>query len=964
MQKRFILFPLFLLSACVPAADFLLVKDAQPVSEIVLGEQPTRAAQFAAFELQHAVKLITNTELPIVSGAGNNGLGKIFVGVQGRQKNWHGEEYSISFEPDGIHLEGNDNADFGKVDYSDPRTYPPLMYYYRSTAYAVYDFLEKGCGVRYYSFGDRGIAFQPRETLAVTPFQLQRTPKMEAFRRLQFTAKKEVSQRDSILLRHRWRENTIYGQINHNIYSIYYRYWGKAKSPELASVFIAKRPEYFAQNQRYKENSTIQKYQYPEEYVPSQLCYSSDGPVRYFAEEACKVYRGEPVPGALWFGNIKKMPGMPFYYPIQPDDSGNVCRCFQCLERQEKYTLSDYHFDWINRIATEAKKIDPEVNISTLSYNISLDYPTHVKLHPSLAIQMCMSLQSWFHPLVYKRQYTNYKKWLSLEKDNRPLTVWLYLLNPMAEAKLIHKYHKFFPVLYPEHAGKYFTEIVNDGIRGFFAETSIEQHELEGYLLARLAYDPSVGYRELIDEYFELYYGSAGAAMKDVYDTLEKIGYNPDSYRPQNMAREFPGSYIYGIHNEIDNWHLGTPERMKLIRNLLDKALALAATPLEKARVEDFIDRVWKQAEEGRVDFEKRDSIRKVPPPRFFLPRSGKEYAGNLDKADFTAAFRFNDWTDAYKKETAAGDLRILVDSTHLYLEYAENTADAFNNKELHFWSNGLECFLSDTKDGSYRQVFADVNGAVKVYTSYTVNGVTRFDEMNCTIPIVNLLQADSWRVRLALPLKELNLPSDDNTIYVNFIRVRQYESGESAYFSPIFTRNHAEGLYRMGSLVLLDYLPETRTLDVNGALLDGHGEKLPQGWVINPGYPGKVTAENGAIQIKAPEKSLAYIHFEKLFRADPGDKIIFEYTSSGTGNGGCAISLFHGQVNFIKTLTHGNPGTEEERRHRVEFTMPPLETFSLPATHFRVAFLVWPDGTMKLSDIAVTIKKTDDGEK
>lgn len=306
MKKRFILFTLFLLSACVPAADFLLVKDAQPVSEIVLGEQPTRAAQFAAFELQHAVKLITNTELPIVSAAGNNGLGKIFVGAQGRQKNWHGEEYSISFEADGIHLEGNDNADFGKVDYSDPKTYPPLMYYYRSTAYAVYDFLEKGCGVRYYSFGDQGIAFQPRETLAVTPFQLRRTPKMEAFRRSSLKLKKEVSQRDSILLRHRWRENTIYGQINHNIYSIYYRYWGKAKSPELASVFIAKHPEYFAQNQQYKENSTIQKYQYPEEYVPSQLCYSSDGPVKYFAEEACKVYRGEPVPGALWFGKIKK----------------------------------------------------------------------------------------------------------------------------------------------------------------------------------------------------------------------------------------------------------------------------------------------------------------------------------------------------------------------------------------------------------------------------------------------------------------------------------------------------------------------------------------------------------------------------------------------------------------------------------------------------------------------------------
>jgi hypothetical protein len=133
---------------------------------------------------------------------------------------------------------------------------------------------------------------------------------------------------------------------------------------------------------------------------------------------------------------------------------------------------------------------------------------------------------------------------------------------------------------------------------------------------------------------------------------------------------------------------------------------------------------------------------------------------------------------------------------------------------------------------------------------------------------------------------------------------------------------------------------------------------------VINPAYPGKVTADNGAIQIEAPEKSFAHIYFETLFRADSGDKIILEYTSSGTGFGGCAIYLFHGKVNFIKTLLRGNPGTEEERRHRVEFTMPPLETFSYPATHFRVAFLVWPNGTMKLSDIEVTVKKADAGEK
>jgi len=959
MKRLFIFFFLTLFSVCVQA-DVLLVKDGKPVSEIVLGEKPTRAAQFAAFELRHTVSLITGAELPIVSEAGKNGMVKIFVGSQGEQKNWHGEEYSISFERDGIHLEGNDNADFGKVDYNNQATYPPLMFYYRSTAYAVYDFLEKGCGVRFYSFGDKGIAFQPQKTLAVKPFQLRRTPKMEAFRHVYFeyfTTKKDVTPRDSILLRHRWRENYIYGGLNHNIYSIYYRYWGKAASPELAKVFIASHPEYFAQNQQYKDNSVIQRYQYPGESVPSQLCYSSDGPVKYFADEACKVYRGEPVPGAL-LSYIKKMPGMPFYYPVQPDDNSNVCRCAKCLEKQEKYTLSDYHFDWINRIATEAKKINPEVNLVTSSYGISFEYPEHVKLQPGIMVQMCMSLQSWFHPLVYKRQYTNYKKWLRLEKDNRPLTVWLYLLNPQSEAEVIHKYHKFFPVLYPEHAGKYFTEIVNDGIRGFFAETSIEQHELEGYLLARLAYDPSVGYRELIDEYFKLYYGAAGPAMKEVYDTLEKIGYNPDSYRKEIMTKDFQGAYIYGIHNEIDNWYLGTPKRMELIRGLLEKARKAAVRPVEKVRVENFIDRVWKQAEEGRKDFEKRDLVRRIPPPRFFLPRSGQEYQGMLNQVDFVNAFRFNSWTDAFKKKIDAGDLRILADSTHLYVEYTENTADGFNNKKAGFWTNGLEIFLSDAMDGSYRQVFADVNGKVEVYTSYTVNGATHFDKMNIKVPTVNQLQSDSWRIRLALPLKELDLPAKNNTVYVNFIRVRQYESGESAYFSPIFTRNHAEGLYRMGCLIL-DNLTGGRKLDVNGALLDGHGKELPKGWQVNTALPGEVSAENGTIQIQAPEKSFAHIRFEKLFRADPGDKIIFEYTSSGTGQNGCAIYLFHGEgINFIKTFLQGRPGTAEAVRHRIEFTMPEAGTFSYPATHFRVAFVAWPGSTMKVSDVSVTVSK------
>jgi len=46
-------------------APLILVRDEQPDATIVLAEKPTRAAQLAAFELQHHVRLITGAELPI-----------------------------------------------------------------------------------------------------------------------------------------------------------------------------------------------------------------------------------------------------------------------------------------------------------------------------------------------------------------------------------------------------------------------------------------------------------------------------------------------------------------------------------------------------------------------------------------------------------------------------------------------------------------------------------------------------------------------------------------------------------------------------------------------------------------------------------------------------------------------------------------------------------------------------------
>ncbi|NCO34329.1 MAG: hypothetical protein GW893_10800 [Armatimonadetes bacterium] len=164
-RKSFWAFALVYLAAlgvgCVHGAGLTLVQDGKPLARIVIdAEKPTRAAQFAAYELQHHVKLITGAELPIVGKAeGTKGV-LILVGesdatreLKIRSGDFHGEEYLLKFAGNKIVLIGNDTPDYGRVDYADHQTFPALGYCYRSTTYAVYDFLERCCGVRFYSLG-------------------------------------------------------------------------------------------------------------------------------------------------------------------------------------------------------------------------------------------------------------------------------------------------------------------------------------------------------------------------------------------------------------------------------------------------------------------------------------------------------------------------------------------------------------------------------------------------------------------------------------------------------------------------------------------------------------------------------------------------------------------------------------------------------------------------------------------
>jgi len=883
-------------------AKVTLVKNGRPLAGIVIAaEKPTRSAQLAAFELRHVVKLITGAELPIITNSAAVQGVVILVGESEATRKlnipdpvFQGEEYLVQFARGRIVLLGNDSPDYGKVDYADEKTYPALQYTYRSTTFAVYDFLEKCCGVRFYSFGDDGIALEKRATLAVHPLSIRTSPKMDAYRCLSLGGRFRVAPRDLRLLQMRWRLNNLFGSANHSIYSIFYRYWGKSVLPHMAKLFIEKRPEYFAQARPGSRNS-LSEWSYPNEDIPAQLCPSHPGPVAYFADEAFKVFQGEKVEGG--YGNhVLRMTGQPWYYPIQEEDNQAWCQCATCRNSftnvLPELRYGYLHFDWVNRIAAAAAKHNPAIGISTLAYESTLPYPDSgvLKLQTNIAVQMCLGIQFWYHPGVYAWQHTAYKDWATNEGSRRPLGVWVYMLQPAWDAQLIYHYDQFFPVLYPWRAGRYFKEFVQDGVRGCFAEVRMPFNLLEAYVACKVCFDASADPAQVIDEYFALYYGKAGEPMRQFYKRIEEITWNPanypaklDGYGWTTMEGSFPRqSFTYNFNTEKVNWHLGTPERMAELQALVDQALSQAQAPQEKQRVHWLIENVWGQAVAGRKAFEERQRVRALPFPSLVVTDYAGECGGAPEKVDFNEAAKSGGWAtvDGYELAQKPG-LSFASDSSHFYIRYHESGDKAMRHQGAGLLTNRVEIFVAAQQGYPYGQMTVTPSGEFRALRHL---GAAQTNVWAVTPVINSQLNAEGWTLTLSLPLKELlsnREATPGSMLYANFVRTRGFDGETSWSWVPLYVEGYAERLYRSLGRIFLAPLAQEGDLPVNGSFQSASGA-LPDGWKQNGDHPGTIASGNGRVTIRCPGS----ISHARIFPARRGDEIVFEFTAKGKGDG------------------------------------------------------------------------------
>ena len=321
-----------LLSQVAASGAVTLVRNGGPAATIVIADQPTSSAQFAAAELQHHIARITGAELPIV-GAGRPVEGvRVLIGESKATaalglpgKPLESQEYLIRFLPGTIVLMGRDADRRSTAQYGAEQAYRtwPALFEEQGTCYAVYDFLERVCDVRWFRPGELGMVHPVSATLEARGEDVRRAPafkyrhpypllmtgqrydyrtglwwsdsdgqkkcgEVEAIAYPEL-AGKPVHARNRLtrLFLHRMRLGGEPFHCCHSFYGYYDRFW--ARNPKKPGVFESAHPDWFAQGYGEKPSPIKEEgKRYPKTYYekPPQMCFTNEGFIQQVVRDA------------------------------------------------------------------------------------------------------------------------------------------------------------------------------------------------------------------------------------------------------------------------------------------------------------------------------------------------------------------------------------------------------------------------------------------------------------------------------------------------------------------------------------------------------------------------------------------------------------------------------------------------------------------------------------------------------
>lgn len=407
--KALLLLAAAVLSVCVSsvhAADTFLVQDGQARAEIIISDKPQRSTRLAAQELQDQIVKISGARLPIVTEPTGKAV-KIFVGASaqspvkadglqyGAYRMASGEDWMAligddsDFEPTAPFAQNNGDikraqAEWEKLTDSHWGMPGPGLYKYRlkmagnigkpegavmaknetldvwglderGSFNAVCGFLHK-LGLRWYLPGELGEVLPSMKTISLP--KLDETVRPD-FALRQFNIRFATAGPDTAkwAMRLGMRNNEKL-QIAHGMATMTGNDVTFAAHPEWFAIYGGKR--------NYTPGSS-----------KNQLCYSNDELFR----ETVRYARSQ-----LDTFHLESVSIMP------PDGYTSICQCEKCKgkdspERNDRGLLSDYVWDFVNRVAKEVGKTHPHAKVLNCAYGVYTLPPLKIdKLEPNVIV--------------------------------------------------------------------------------------------------------------------------------------------------------------------------------------------------------------------------------------------------------------------------------------------------------------------------------------------------------------------------------------------------------------------------------------------------------------------------------------------------------------------------------------------------------------------------------------------------
>ena len=507
-------------------AELVLVDSGRSDYRIGLAADATPVEKSAADELRNFVAAATGVTLPVVVGLPEPAGKTILVGRAAEAAGLLAENTLAGLPTDAILLRTAGDALI--LAGGAPR----------GTLYAVYEFLEKECGIRFWTSRE---TFVPRrEKLAVGPLDIEYAPPLIS---------RESFYHDVIdhpQFASRLRCNGHFEQLDESLGGHYEIIGWCHTFPELipAEKYLAAHPEWFAEVDGKR--------------VATQLCLTNPDLRRELTANVLAKLRAHPAPAII---------------SVSQNDSGgekSYCQCADCRAVDEaEGSPAGSLLLAVNEVADAVAREFPGVLVETLAYRHTRKAPRSIRPAPNVLIRLCSIECDFSKPIDSEANASFRDDVLNWSEIATQLAIWNYVTNfsnyliPHPNLTNLGNDIRFFAdhrVTALFEQGDY----QSGGIVGDFVA-------LRAWLLAKLMWDPSQDQTALIDEFLTGYYGEAAPFLKEYLALLE-----------QEVAQS--GIAFGCYHANTERWL--RPATIIRAQALLNQAArAVAADPAKSERV-------------------------------------------------------------------------------------------------------------------------------------------------------------------------------------------------------------------------------------------------------------------------------------------------------------------------------------------------------------------------------------------